>query len=65
MTSTQHHDLANALAVVTGYLEIALTDPNLRQDTREALEEAWQAAEQAQATLVRIRAEVSSLALSA
>jgi hypothetical protein len=64
LTPTQHHDLANALAVVTGFLEIALTDPKLNQDTREALDQAWQAAEQARASLLRIRAD-AGLALSA
>jgi hypothetical protein len=64
LTPTQHHDLANALAVVTGYLEIALTDPSLNQDTREALDQAWQAAEQAQASLLSMRGG-ASLALSA
>ena len=53
------HDLANALSLVSGYLELALSDINLPVDTREALTTARGAAEQAEDNLKRIR-EASS-----
>jgi signal transduction histidine kinase len=49
------HDLANALSLVSGYLELALSDINLPVDTREALATAREAAEQAENNLNRIR----------
>ena len=49
------HDLANALSLVSGYLELALSEINLPLDTREALTTAREAAEQAENNLERIR----------
>jgi signal transduction histidine kinase len=46
-----HHDLANALAVVSGYLELLEADRTLPAPQQALVEEARQAAEQAQELL--------------
>jgi signal transduction histidine kinase len=57
------HELANALALVSGYLELSLADDTLRPGTREALDEAWRAAEQARHGLQQLR-ELTTVAVS-
>jgi hypothetical protein len=49
------HDLANALSLASGYLELPLSDINLPVDTRQALTTARETAEQAENNLKRMR----------
>ncbi len=52
------HDLANALNIVLGYLEIAVEDPSLSAPLREVLQEAYTGAQQATADVMSLRAVI-------